>query len=300
MLQPTNRCFMWNALQYALRGAFGFGLGAVILFGVVYLAAQPPDRTNEEISIVGEWQGSYTPVHSARFDENGSFRFLTLKGKRTAGTYQVIDATNARLVSEGAWKRATLVPNPDYPGMSSTKLILIDEKGDTIELRWFRKSPPDPREGRGQSWSAALVVPFIAGAVGAIVLTLGSDKVVRGAAGFGCASIPAAFIILFTMLSLQGGGKPDYVWGAIGCGVGFGLVGAIGGLAIKPVLFLPGALSFGLAGAIWGGLGFWMEYGGPIAEGTLGKLLSLLVLVAPFMLGGGLFGAAVGVLGLED
>ena len=146
-----------------------------------------------------------------------------------------------------------------------------------------------------------LIACFLCGAIGAIVLTWGLEPVFRGAVGFGCGFVIAEFFVFFTMISLQGGGRPEYGWGATGCGIGFALAGGLGGLSIRRELSIVGGLAFGISGALWGLTVFWLEgqTKGPPLSPILGYL-GILVSVLPYLAGGALFGAALGYMVTED
>ena len=146
-----------------------------------------------------------------------------------------------------------------------------------------------------------LVAYFLSGAIGAMVLTWGLEPVFRGAAGFGFGFVVAAVFVFFTMISLQGGGKPDYGWGAAGCGIGFALGGGIGGFSIRRELSIVGGLAFGVAGAMWGLMVFWLE-GQEVGTllSLLLKYLGIVVFIFPYLSGGALFGAALGYMVIED
>jgi hypothetical protein len=138
---------------------------------------------------------------------------------------------------------------------------------------------------------------FLSGAFGAFFLLWGLEEALKGAIGFGIGFVLTSFMVLFTMLSLQASAGPEYSWGAIGCGIGFGLGGGLGGAFIRLELALAGALSFGIAGAAWGLLVFyhvWERKGALLL--SLGDIAGLLVILFPYLLGGALFGAALGFL----
>lgn len=146
-----------------------------------------------------------------------------------------------------------------------------------------------------------LIAYFLCGAFGAIVLTWGIEPAFPGAAGFGCGFIITSFLVFFTMISLQGGGRPEYAWGATGCGIGFALGGGLGGLSIRRELAIAGGLAFGIAGALWGFIVFWLE--GQGNEELLSPILEyfgIVVFILPYLLGGALFGAAFGYMVTED
>jgi len=142
---------------------------------------------------------------------------------------------------------------------------------------------------------------FLCGAFGAIVLTWGVEPVFPGAAGFGCGFIITSFLVFFTMVSLQGGGTPEYGWGATGCGIGFALGGGLGGLSIRRELAIAGALAFGIAGALWGFVVFWLEgQGNEELLSPMLKYFGIFVFILPYLLGGALFGAVFGYMLTEE
>jgi hypothetical protein len=141
---------------------------------------------------------------------------------------------------------------------------------------------------------------FLCGAFGAIVLMFGLQESLRGALGFGLGFMITGFMVLFTMLSLQASAAPEYVWSAWGCGLGFAVGGAMGGIFIRFELALAGAISFGLAGALWGPLLFshvWQRKGALLV--SLADVIGVLVIIFPYAVGGALFGAALGCM-LEE
>jgi len=146
-----------------------------------------------------------------------------------------------------------------------------------------------------------LIAYFLCGAIGAIVLTWGLEPMYRGAAGFGCGFVITSFIVFFTMISLQGGGRPEYGWGATGCGIGFALGGGLGGLSIRRELSIAGGLAFGVAGAAWGLIVFWLagQRKGALLLSIL-DYFGIVVAIFPYLLGGALFGAALGYMVTED
>jgi hypothetical protein len=289
---------MTAALLFAFRGALGFGLGGGLLLGVVSLSSR---STAEEISFLGEWQArrslSTSPIRSAEFGEDGTLHLLTPGGEYSAARYRVLDATNAVITGDVPWTRARLILNPDYPTMAATDLELSDKAGAIVEMRWFRRKGPGAGGSTGTSLGGIVALVFLSGAIAAVVLTVGTGKTVAAAIGFGCGAVPASFVVLFVMISLQGGGQPDYVWGALGCGFGFAVMGAVGGFAIRPVLFLAGAVSFGIAGAVWGGVVFWMTAHEGSGVSSLGTLAGVAGFVVPVILGGGVFGLVLGLFG---
>ncbi len=130
---------------------------------------------------------------------------------------------------------------------------------------------------------------FLLGASAAIGFSFGAgtESETRSATAFGVGFVFAVTMILFSLISIQGGGRPDFAWGAIAGGIGLGVAGAMGGASIRFALLVPGAIAFGVGGAIGGYLSFKavdLNYGLEglvVAWGVAGTLA------------GGLFGAAV-------
>lgn len=106
------------------------------------------------------------------------------------------------------------------------------------------------------SWLLNLGAPFFGGMIGAALFMSAGRFEARALVGFGCSFVLMWFAVLFTHVSIQGGGRPDLGWGAMGCAVGFAVGGGLGALTIRPGLFLPGAMAFGLAGALGGAVSF--------------------------------------------
>ena len=144
---------------------------------------------------------------------------------------------------------------------------------------------------------------FMCGALGAIILTWGPEPSFGGAAGFGCGFVITSFAVFFTMISLQASAGPEYAWGATGCGIGFAVGGGLGGLCIGPRFAIPGALSFGASGAVWGLMMFWFsgQKGEMQLPSIAASLVGILAIAFPFLVGGALFGAVVGLMmAMED
>lgn len=165
---------------------------------------------------------------------------------------------------------------------------------------------PWPANQGAPAWAFWLMLLgfSLSGAIGAGVLTWGvTDRAttVRAAIGFAIGFFLAPFMLFFTMMSLQGGGRPDVVWGAIGFGIAYGIAGAIGA-AFLSLRYIPAGLaSFGATGAASGYLFFLiagLTKGAP--PSTLATLASLTSLLIPFLLGGALFGAAIGLSTVTD
>jgi hypothetical protein len=107
-------------------------------------------------------------------------------------------------------------------------------------------------------WPVMLGAPFGAGALGAAILG-GGPSGGKASGAFGCGFFVMWFIVSFSLISLQGGGQPDYGWGALAGGVAFALVGAAGSAAIDRRLIVPAALFFGIAGALGGAGAFYLS-----------------------------------------
>jgi len=270
----------------ALRGALGFGLGGLILFMALGLCVPRATMPKETPSFVGRWWGAKSPdpaaVGSAEFKEDGTVLIQIAGGSQPErGTYTLTDANNARLNATSFWTHATVNERQE--------LHLRNDAGTRAQ----RLGPVSP----ASQWLARLLLPLLAAisaVVGATILFRGTRKAVRASIGFAVGAWPGALLVLFTLISLQGGGQTSSSWGAVGCGLGFGLAGAIGALAVRPGLLLPGGLAFGAAGAVGGHVLFLMV-GRQVAVP-----MAMLTLLLPFVLGGGLFGAATGLLGVED
>jgi len=274
----------------ALRGSVGFAIASMIAAGGFFVISAEPDNLSYhhsaagEAAVVGEWRASRSRVRYARFEPDGTFAIAPSgREKWITGTYEMAGPHSARLDPDEPWATAQ-VELRDRP--ESPELVLTGPGGETTRLRWFRRSPPPARLSGGRDMMLLLLLPFLAGALGATILLLGREDCLRGALAFGVAAIPAALAILFTLISLQGGGQPDYGWLATGCGFGFALFGLIGGASLSARLALAGALSFGLAGAACC----------PAAVAAGGTPLSAAMPLMPFALGGAAFGAAVELL----
>jgi len=128
---------------------------------------------------------------------------------------------------------------------------------------------------------------FVLGALAGIGISYGSGSEARSATAFGCGFVIAIAMVMFSLISIQGGGRPDFTWGAIAGGIGLGIAGAMGGASIRLVFLIPGAIAFGVGGAIGGFLSFKaidLNYGLEslvVAWGLAGTIA------------GGLFGAAI-------
>jgi hypothetical protein len=142
---------------------------------------------------------------------------------------------------------------------------------------------------------------FLCGATGAIILLWQIEGAYRAAIGFGFGFVISSFLIMFTMLSLQGSANPEYAWGATGCGIGFALAGGLGGMLLGGRFALAGAFSFGVAGAAWGLLlffHFWQRKGAVLL--SLTDYIGILVILFPYVIGGALFGAFMGYTMVES
>ena len=291
---------MTTVLQFTLRGLAGFVLAGVILLGAARLTVPRAARQDESPSFVGEWQHKEGAIDRGAFGEDGTFYLLPRGGGRAfEGTYTLVDPVTARLVSDSPWTHVALVGDPQY--LSSYELHFTNEEGASAQLRWFRKKAPDPHGTGGLGGLLALLAaPVIGAAVAGALLSPSVERATRAALGFGGAAVPATFIVLFTFISLQGGGTPEYAWGATGCGIAFAILGGVGGLCLRPKLAVPGALILGLAGALWGWTVFRMA--GPAASdaGSQTPAHTAALLLLPLALGGALFGAVVGAFGVEE
>ncbi len=141
----------------------------------------------------------------------------------------------------------------------------------------------------GANILAFLIVPFAGGVLAATIFVSGGNTEPRAIPGFGCGLCLLWFVVSFAHISLQGG-PPDYGWGAIGCAIGFALGGGLGGATMRLGLLLPGAITFGLAGAIAGPASFYASVNG-FGYGVV------TIMTAAGALAGALFGFAVEVFG---
>lgn len=137
----------------------------------------------------------------------------------------------------------------------------------------------------------SLLGTFPGGAIGwgaFVVLSGGRARdAIPGAAGFGVGFVLSFFIVMFVHISLQGGGQPEYGYAAVGCGVGYGIAGAIGGAFSGRALFLRAMAAFGIAGAIGGPLSFFMIYHG------VAPLFDFGMILLPYALGGAILGSSL-------
>jgi len=128
---------------------------------------------------------------------------------------------------------------------------------------------------------------FVLGVLAAIGFSYGSGTETRSATAFGCGFVFTVVMVLFSLISIQGGGRPDFAWGAIAGAIGLGVAGAMGGASIRFAFLIPGAIAFGIGGAIGGFLSFKaidLNYG-------LESLVAAWGLAGT--IAGGLFGAVV-------
>jgi len=130
---------------------------------------------------------------------------------------------------------------------------------------------------------------FICGAVGTGVLTHDLEPSSRGATGFGCAFVILSFIFFLMELGHEHG--PNFKAAPVEYGIAFAIGGGIGGASLRLKLLPVAAISFGIAGAVWGPL--WLLYGGGTPT-SLTDFEEVALMVMPFALGGALFGAAIG------
>lgn len=280
-----------HVLTSVSRGFAGFLLtGLIMLAGFFYGSAQPDNlayrrHTATEPAVIGEWQGHGGRVRYARFEPDGTFAIAPPgRAEWIAGAYTMTGPLTAGLQPPEPWATARVELAP--PPGNRPKLILANDAGEIEQLRWFRRSAPAARPSSGREVMLFLACPFIAGALGAAILLFGRRNWLNGALAFGAAAIPAALILTFTLISLQGGGRPDYAWIAVGCATGFALFGLIGGAGLAARLAIAGAVDFGLAGAVFC----------PAAVAAGGGLPALILALAACAFGGALFGAALELL----
>lgn len=115
----------------------------------------------------------------------------------------------------------------------------------------------------------------------------GDGMETRTPLAFGCGFVIAYAIVWFSLVSIQGGGQPDYIWGTAAGAIGWGLAGGIGAASMRFALMVYGAVAFGMCGALCGFLTF--------KAIDLGHGLESMAVAWGFAgtLAGGLFGAAV-------
>ena len=265
-------------IKYALRGCLGFGLGGLVL--ILGLHISPP-RPEESRGFTGKWYGKKSPskyaVKTAQFKNDGTFSFQMQDGKRVSGSYTETDETN--ITFEGS---------PYYTNALVSRGSQLHLGNDTGTHAQVLTSRPSSSPGGGLLRMIAL--PVICAIIGAAVLTAGTEHTIGAIIGFCIGSALATFMALFTMVSLQGGGKPDYAWGAIGMGISAALTGFAGGFGIRPAMAIPGAIAFAIGGTIGGIVTFWLA-SGPQISVPAGALL-----LPSFMISGLLFGAVFGLM----
>lgn len=235
---------------YLLRGALGTTFWA---FCVSLSVGAPPLIYDlggpSQLTLARTWHGQASEyewaVKRATLEGDGAIRLETNRGVIT-GRYAKEDADNARLELESAapWTKITLL-NRD------TLVIANDDDSRAQRLVSER------RKWRQTAEALFYVLPFVGAVAGILLLAGGSGAVPRMIAGSCAATIPGGFLIILTFISIQGGGEPDYVWGAIGCGTGWAVIGGVGLGMAGCGSALAGALLFGVAGAVWGYAGFW-------------------------------------------
>jgi hypothetical protein len=271
---------MLRIFLHALRGAFGFGLGGCIVLATI-LPLGHSEKPARRAGFDGRWQCVQGPVDFADFDAGGTVSLILKTEKIQRGTFTVINADTAALQGTAPWSVAHL--------LNDGQLEISDGDGNAARFLWVRNFGTHPRNSMDITTLLFLLAVFTCGALGAGITSHGLPNSMRAVIGFGIGFVLSAFIVVFVHISLQGGGPPDYTWGAIGCGLGLGIGGAIGGFCLRPLLGLAGAISFGLAGIIWGPLSFAMV-------SDTNALIGGAVILLPFVLGGTLFGSAVGLL----
>jgi hypothetical protein len=146
----------------------------------------------------------------------------------------------------------------------------------------------------------------LSGALGAAALTwkaADAATMIRGAIGFAGGFLVMSFGQMFTLISIQGGGRPEYGWGAIGFGVSFAIGAGIGTLFLRPSLAPVGALAFGIPGAASGallfkGLGVLLVYN-PDGAKAIAAIVTVVGFLLPYVVGGAVLGAALGFAGRD-
>jgi len=93
----------------------------------------------------------------------------------------------------------------------------------------FRPGPAGPRI---TSMLVFLAGQFACGTLAGAVLAWRTAAAVRSAVGFGIGFCIAWFVSMFVSISLQGGGAPEYLYGAVGFAVAYGLGGGLGSLVL--------------------------------------------------------------------
>lgn len=169
--------------------------------------------------------------------------------------------------------------------------------GALLLLAYLYMSSKSNPAGEG-SLCGSLLAIFASGAVGGAVLAWGTDEPVvtlRIAAGFGAGAVVTMFMLMFVFLSLQGGGRPDITWGAVGSGIAFAAGGGVGGFLVGPRYALWGALAFGVPGAMMGGSIFFLQ--GVTTSTWLINCIGISSVVGLPTIGGAVFGAIVGAYG---
>jgi hypothetical protein len=134
--------------------------------------------------------------------------------------------------------------------------------------------------------AAPLGTTLLAGAGGAFVLTFGIAHWKRATLGFALSCIPTVVISFYTtgVIAYASLGSIRFGCAALGWGVGFALLGGIGGFCLRRDLAWPGAVAFGMPGAFFGLLGMLVP----------DPVMALLLIAAPLAMGGGIFGIALG------
>ena len=135
-------------------------------------------------------------------------------------------------------------------------------------------------------------VYILSGAVGAIALARHAESSTRHSAAFGFGFFLTGVLISFTEFDTIG---DDYGTAISGSAFAFAVGGGIGGLSFGPIQMVAGAFAFGIAGAVWGALWVsWHAFGVNLRLFSVNYIETALTLF-PFVLGGALFGAAVGL-----
>ena len=136
-----------------------------------------------------------------------------------------------------------------------------------------------------------IVVMALPGAAAGALFALGTDRVSATAAGFGIGMALAWFGSVFVQMSIQGGGRPEYIWLAAGCGIAYAIGGAIGGVTLGCRNAFVGAAAFGIGGAINGVMTGWLAVrGGPMIVIFSG-------IAAAYAVGGTLLGLGIDIEG---
>jgi endonuclease YncB( thermonuclease family) len=144
-------------------------------------------------------------------------------------------------------------------------------------------------------FGTASLIPFgvyiLAGVIGALVLCNAESSTMRSV-GFGIGLFLTGVLLAFTKYETIGA---DYGTAISGFAFAFALGGAIGGFAFGLKLMFAGAIAFGIAGAAGASLWvMWSTFGVGLNLFSL-NYIRMALTIFPFILGGALFGMALGL-----